>query len=128
MQDYIISNEYCAIYLNNKLSHIVEKKGMYEDNIDNFNIHHKNFGGKNILHSTLDNKIIKFAKDVFNKIPKWIKEDPFIIYERIDILSNKLNMNLYLLEIEAFVPDIFLRESGNINKYCKLIKKLFKKI
>ena len=124
MQNYIVSDEYCAIFLDNKLSHIIQKKGKEKDSIHNFCIHHKNFDGTNVVIENPSQEIVDFTEKIFNQLPKWIKNENFNKYERIDILQEKITGELFLLEIEAVVPDLFLQETNNINKYICVLKNI----
>lgn len=125
IQDYIPCDEYCAVFIGNELSHFVKKEGPEKDNIDSFYIHHKNFGGKNIVTELPDNELIHFANTVFTRQPEWIKNEKEVVYERIDIISDIESNEKYLLEIEAFVPDIFLQETNNVGKYIHAIQNSF---
>lgn len=125
IQDFIPCEEYCAVFIGNELSHFVKKEGLKKDDIDNFYIHHKNFGGKNIVTEHPENELVNFAKTVFIKQPEWIKKDREVIYERVDIISDVESNEKYLLEIEAFVPDIFLQETNTVGKYVRAVQDAF---
>ena len=94
IENIITEGEYSLIFFKKKHSHTLLKKPKKND----FRVQEEH-GGKLQLITNTDKKMLKFAKNIIDKLPNES------LYSRIDLVRNK--RSYLLMEIELIEPSLY---------------------
>lgn len=129
VQDFIPSREYCAVFLGNKYSHMVEKIADKKSENMGLAIRHDLFGAKIRVIENPAPELVRFAEDVVRINPSYFDRID-LPYFRLDIFedisveaqSRSLSERLTLNEVEVMTVHLYLEESKAIDHFVQVMK------
>lgn len=121
VQDYIAEGkEVSIVSLGDRFSYVETTKPEYDDAL----VAHDEYGGRNLPLEGEQYRLKHFARNVIKKMPSDVSKSPYL---RIDTIEK--DGQIYLLEIEAGTPRLFLKETEKLSAYANLFspeKKAFR--
>ncbi|MBY0346521.1 MAG: hypothetical protein K2P98_06655 [Neisseriaceae bacterium] len=132
VQDFIVSREYCVVFLGGEFSHVIEKVAHQASENKGLGIRHDLFGATMRYFKNPPAELIQFAQNIIQKHPAIFKRQD-LPYFRIDIFENldlkvanqPLEQRLSLNEVEVMTVHLYLEESNTIDSYVAAMSRLF---
>jgi hypothetical protein len=131
VQDFIVSREYCVVFLGGEFSHVVEKVADQASESKGLGIRHDLFGATMRYLKNPQPQLIQFANQMIQQHPDVFKRQD-LPYFRIDIFENldlkvanqPLEQRLSLNEVEVMTVHLYLEESNTIARYVAAMSRL----
>jgi hypothetical protein len=131
VQDFIVSREYCVVFLGGEFSHVIEKVAHQASEGKGLGIRHDLFGATMRYLKNPQPQLIHFANQMIQQHPDIFKRQD-LPYFRIDIFENldlkvanqPLEQRLSLNEVEVMTVHLYLEESNTIARYVAAMSRL----